>query len=277
MLPKSLLHKRNGHRHLPQSGVPSTGQILGLVHRDQDRPLELSADLVRFAAIIQSERPADHWEQIVTDGMSLPSALATALTRTREAFQRGELSDLRLALEGLQVQAEAAARIIARLTSLPDPRGSECSLLSLNDLAIRALDPMTETTPVSRRLDPRLPWIAADPGRMHEVLTILFGAVGRIREAAGRSGAITVETTHGDGVLSGERVVRLLVTDDYGQAVDRLQPVPVLSVQHAGTPEAGTGADLRRAARLVKEHGGVLCSAPLPGGGVCFTLDLPGV
>jgi signal transduction histidine kinase len=275
MLPKSVLHKRNGHRQPPPAGAPSTGQILGLVHRDPDRALELSPDLVRFAAIIQSERPTDLWEQIVTEGMSLPSALAKALTRTREAFQRGELSDLRLALEGLQAQAEAAARIVARLTGLSEPKNAERSLASLNDLALRALGPVMATASVSRRLDPGLPLIAADPGQMHDVLTILFRAVGRTREAAGRSGALTVETTHGDGVLSGERVVRLLVTDDYGQGVDRLRPVPVLSVQHSETPAAGTGADLRRAARLVKEHGGVLCSAPLPGGGICFTLDLP--
>ena len=56
-----------------------------------------------------------------------------------------------------------------------------------------------------------------------------------------------------------------------------LRPAPVLPVQHSETPDAGSGADLRRAARLVKEHGGVLCSAPLPGGGLCFTLDLPAV
>ena len=275
MLPKSVLHKRNGHRHLPPGGAPSTGQILGLVHRDPDRASELSPDLIRFASIIQSERPADHWEQIVTEGMSLPAALATALTRTRDAFRRGELSDLRIALEGLQAQADAAARIIARLTGASEPKETERSLVSLNEIALRALDPTVVTAPVSRRLDPRLPWIAADPGQMHDVLTIVFGAVSRIREAAGRSGAITVETTHGDGVLSGERVVRLLVTDDYAQAVDQLQPV--LSMLHPGTPDGGRGADLRRAARLVKEHGGVLCSAPLPGGGVCFTLDLPAV
>jgi len=277
MLPKSVLHKRNGHRQRPPAGVPSTGQILGLVHREPDRAGELSPDLLRFAAIIRSERPADQWEQIVTEAMSLPPALATALTRTREAFARGELADLRLALEGLQARAEAAARIIARLTTVSKAQDTERSLLSLNDLALRALGPLMLAAPISRRLDPRLPWIAADPGQMHDVLTILFGIVDRIREAAGRSGAITVETTHGDGVLRDERVVRLLVTDDYAQAVDRLQAVPPLSVQPSETSDTGTGADLRRAARVVKEHGGVLCSAPLPGGGVCFTLDLPAV
>src|SRR6059036_739912 len=104
MLPKSVLHKRNGHRHLPPGGAPSTSQILGLVHRDPDRASELSADLIRFAAIIQPERPADHWEQIVTEGMSLPSALATALTRTREAFHRRELSDLRVEEESQRLR-----------------------------------------------------------------------------------------------------------------------------------------------------------------------------
>lgn len=282
MLPKSVLHKRNGHRQLPHLDVASSGQILGMVHRDPDRVSELSPDLIRFAAIIQSERPADHWEQIVTEGMSLPAALAAALTRTREAFQRGELADLRLALEGLQGQAEAAARIIARLASRSQGREGEPgqdtprSLVNLNDLALHVLDLTTVTSAVSSRLDPRLPRVAADPGQMHDVLAILLATVGRLRDAAGRSGAITVETTHGDGVLSGERVVRLLVTDDYAQAADRLPSVPVLSFPRSEAP-AGSDADLSRAAWLVKEHGGVLCSAPLPGGGVCFTLDLPAV
>jgi signal transduction histidine kinase len=283
MLPKSVLHKQNGHRHLPPPGTPSAAQLLGLVHRDPARASDLSPDLVRFAAIIQSEQPANRWEQIADEGLSLPSALAKALTRTREAFEQGELSDVRLALEALKAQAEAAVRFIARLTEASrakdsEPaRDAERSLVNLNDLTIHTLALLAGAPSVASRLDPRLPRVAADPRQMQNVLMILITAVARSRDGAERPGTIMVETTHRDGVLNGERVVRLLVTDDYPRVREQLRPVPVLSFQRAETSDAGTEVELRRAARLVKEHGGVLCAAILAGGGVCFTLDVPAV
>lgn len=280
MLPKSVFHKSNGHRHLPRPGGLSAGQIVGLVHSDPGRVSDLSRDLVRFAAIVQSERP-------VAEGESLPSALAKALTRTSKAFERGEGSDVLLALEALRVQAEAAARIVARLTEAAgasdgEPTGdTECRLVNLNDLIIQTVGRLAGQpagmTPVSSRLDPGLPRIAGDPRRLQHVLIVLIAAVGSAMGAAGRPGVITVETSHGEGVLRGERVVRLLMTDDYSQVLEQVRLVPVLSFAYPKASDAGAAVDLRRAARLVREHGGVLCAASLAGGGVCFTLDLPAV
>src|SRR5215472_9888770 len=155
MLPKNVLHKRNGHRHPPHPGIRSAGEIMGLVHPDPDRTSELSPDLVRFGAIIQSELPDDQWEQIVERGMSLPSALARALTRTHEAFERGELGDLHVALEELRAQASAAAETIARLTNVARSSeravtadGGRC-LLSVNDVVLHALSTAAAAGPVS--------------------------------------------------------------------------------------------------------------------------------
>jgi signal transduction histidine kinase len=280
MLPKSVLHKRNGHRHLPRPGALSAGQIAGLVHSDPGRLSDLSQDLVRFAAIVQSEHPG-------AQGQSLPSALAKALKRTRKAFERGELSDVRLALEALQAQVEAAVRIVARLTEAAGASDgeptwdTECRLVNLNDLIIQTVGRLAGqpagTTSVSGRLDPGLPRIAGDPRRLQHVLMVLIAAVGRAMGAAGRPGVITVETSHGEGVLRGERVVRLLMTDDYSKVLEQVRPVPVLPFARSEPSDAGADADLRRAARLVREHGGVLCAASFAGGGVCFTLDLPAV
>lgn len=276
MLPKIVFHKSNGHRHLPRPGALTAGQIVGLVHSDPGRLSDLSQDLVRFAAFVQSERPA-------TEGQSLPSALAKALRRTRKAFERGELSDVQLALEALQAQAEAAARIVARLTeaagaSDEEPiRDTERRLVNLNELILKTVGRLAGATAVSSRLDPGLPQIAGDPRRLQYVLKVLIAAVASAMEAAGRPGVITVETSHGEGVLRGERVVRLLMTDDYSQVLEQVRPVPVLSFARPEHSGSGADADLRRAARLVREHGGVLCAAGLAGGGVCFTLDLPAV
>jgi signal transduction histidine kinase len=281
MLPKNVLHKRNGHRHPPRPGIRSAGEILGLVHRDPDRASELSPDLVRFGAIVQSERPDDQWEQIVAHGMSLPSALARALTRTREAFERGELADLHVALEGLRAQASAAAEMIARLTDVArssertiTPEGGRC-LLSINDVVLHALATTAAAGPVSSQLDPRLPLVVADPEQLNELLTILLDAVANVRDAGGRPGTIVVQTSHHDGVMRGERVVRVLVTDDDAAALDPLRPVAIAPVPAAEEAGAEPRLALHRAAGLAREHGGVFCTAALPGGGVCYTLDLP--
>ena len=281
MLPKNVLHKRNGHRHPPHPGIRSAGEIMGLVHPDPDRTSELSPDLVRFGAIIQSELPDDQWEQIVERGMSLPSALARALTRTREAFERGELADLHVALEELRAQASAAAETIARLTNVARSSeravtadGGRC-LLSVNDVVLHALSTAAAAGPVSSQLDPRLPRVAADPAQLDDLLSILLHAVAGVRDAGGRPGAVIVRTSHHGGVMRGERVVRVLVTDDEVPTLDHLRPVAIAPVPAA--EECGTEprAALHRAAGLAREHGGVLCTASLPGGGVCYTLELP--
>jgi len=281
MLPKNVLHKRNGHRHPPRPGIRSAGEIMGLVHPDPHRTSELSPDLVRFGAIVQSELPDDQWEQLVERGMSLPSALARALTRTREAFARGELADLHVALEELRAQASAAAETIARLTNVArssertvTPDGGRC-LLSVNDVVLHALSTAAAAGPVSSQLDPRLPRVAADPAQLGDLLAILLHAVAGVRDAGGRPGAVIVRTSHHGGVMRGERVVRVLVTDDEVPTLDHLRPVAIASVPAA--EECGTEphAALHRAAGLAREHGGVLCTASLPGGGVCYTLELP--
>ena len=112
MLPHTVLHKRNGHRQLPRPGIVSTGQLVSLVHSAPGRPSPLSPDLLKFAVMMQSESLLP--DQLDQDVFS--SAVVRALARTREAFDRGELTDLRSALEALQAQADLAAGLIARLT-----------------------------------------------------------------------------------------------------------------------------------------------------------------
>jgi len=278
MLPKNVLHKRNGHRQPPPRGPRSAGEILGLVHRDSDRASELSPELARFSAIVQSERLDPQWEHMVAMGMTLPSALARALTRTREAFERGEFAELRAALDGLRAQAAAAADMIARLTSLAQgspaaaPADGGRHILSLNDLVLRALDRLSEGHVVTSRLDPGVPHVAGHPGQLEDILVILVDAVARGRGTSPGS-PITVETTHHDGVLAGESVVRVVVTDEDAPALDRLRPMAF--ALPPGNPNARVADALGRAAQLAREHGGMLSTAARPAGGVCFVLDLP--
>ena len=281
MLPKPVFHKHNGHRDPRRPGIRSASEMLGLVHHGPDRASELSPDLVRFGAIVQSERFDEQWEQMLAQGMSLPSALARALTRTREAFERGELADLHVALERLRAQASAAAEMIARLTNAARssergaaPEAGRC-LLSLNDVVLHALAAAAASGPVSSQLDPRLPRVAADAEQLNDLLAILLDVVAGVRDAGGRPGAIIVRTSHHDGVMEGERVARVLITDDDAATLDQLRPVALSPVLVAEEANVEPRPALHRAAGLAREHGGVLCTASLPGGGICFTLELP--
>jgi K+-sensing histidine kinase KdpD len=60
------------------------------------------------------------------------------------------------------------------------------------------------------------------------------------------------------------------MTDDCSETH---QEVAALAIQKS--PDTPIDMDLYRAARIVKEHGGVLSAATLPSGGIRFTLELP--
>jgi C4-dicarboxylate-specific signal transduction histidine kinase len=280
MLPNSVLHKRNGHRHLPRPASVSTGDLVRLVHSAPGRSADLSADVLKFAMVLQSESSIDAWEELGGDGPSHPSPLGRALARGREALERGELEDVRSALDALQSRADVAAEVIARLTEviqISDARPYRTSsryVVSLNDLVIETLGLLAGRSPwiaaVSTRLDAALPSVAGDPRQLKEALVILVVTMARANRAANRSGMITVETSHQDGVLRGEQIVRLSISDD-GAAVD-LQPT-----RAEPTPAAPAEMDLYRVARIVKEHGGAFSATPLASGGMCFTVELPAV
>src|SRR5205809_8016277 len=100
MQPHSVLHKRNGHRQLPGPGVVSPGELLNLVHSAPGQLSDLSPDLLKFAVVAQSECPTADNRLAANDGQ-FPPAVARALTRSQEAFERGELPETQAALEAL--------------------------------------------------------------------------------------------------------------------------------------------------------------------------------
>jgi hypothetical protein len=282
MLPNSVLHKRNGHRRLPRAGIVSPGDLVRLVHSAPARSSDLSPDVLKFAIIIQSESSMAAWEQLSGDGSPGPSAVSRALATSRAAFDRGELADVRAALEALQAQADLAAGVIAHLTDVvrvSDGRVYRTSgryLIDLNDLMVQALGLLASQWPwmaaVSTRLDPQLPSVAGDARELKEVLVTLMVALARASRAAGRPGVVTVETSHREGVLRGEHTVRVSMTDDCSE------PRPgttAPAIQKA--PDTPTDIDLHRTSRIVKEHGGILSATTLASGAIRFTLELPAV
>jgi len=221
MLDKTVLHKRNGHRNLPDSRPLSPGQLIGLVHSDRGTTAGTTADLLRFAAIVRSEQiggPAG-WVPEGTGPMAL--SLARVLDRTRAMLERGQLPELRQGLALLAAQAEVAARMVETLTSLTAESGSRASgqgarrPVDLNALLTRTLGLLTARpepqAQLAAHLDPRLPRIAGDAIELQQALLALLSVAQRVAGAGGHRRSVRVETSQSAGALAGERVVSVLI------------------------------------------------------------------
>lgn len=267
MVPQGVRHKKNGHRQ-PPAPSPTPGDILRDIHSDPADAAGATSDLARFARIAQSERHAALWQELAhqVDGLAKP--MAEILDRTRASFARGELADVREALAAFESRARLAAQMVARLAA--EARGDAFELVDLNALLADALSPAGDTGGVVSRLDPTLPAVLGHPDRIAEAVLALVRYCGAERD---RSGTVVVETSPGPGVLAGEQVVRVTVEASGASARDAALP-DVLPVAAApALAGAGLDDDLRRAAWIVAEHGGVITTSRA-GAGVRFTLEL---
>jgi hypothetical protein len=272
MRPKSVLHKTNGHRHLPKNTTPSEGEVLGLVHSDSAAASELDADLLRFAQIVHTEAPPGD------GGAGLPVSLARSLAETRARMERGELSDIRGGLAALHAQAEIAGWIVDRLAGAtsgrPDAPARRAGLVDVNALVTRTLERLaahaTVEPPVSTRLAPEPRPIVGDFEQLQDVLLILIVSIGPVMAAAGRPGVIEVETVQEPGVLRGEAIARIHIRHTP-------RPAGVIPEPDRLTGQGDDEAPRHLAARALGEHGGALSVARLPDGGVQFTLEFPTV
>jgi hypothetical protein len=274
MVPKIVLHKRNGHRRPPAGGVPSARDLVRLVHSAPASAADV--DLLKLAAMLRSEGGAAADAPPAGDGRALPPALAQALEQSREAFARGELADVQAMLAALGAPADLAASLADGLAGTveagePADPPARRALVSINDLLLQTLGLFCAGAPgmveVSSRLDPRLPYVAGDHQQLGEALLVLLLALPRAGEGSDRPGVVTLGTSHREGVLRGEPIVRVVVTDarELEDAGD------------ASAPVSTAAGDLGRAARIVKEHGGILSAASARSGHLHFTVELPAV
>jgi signal transduction histidine kinase len=281
MLPKVVLHKKNGHSSVPNRKGLSAGEMLRLVHSGQRPPAAPAMEMVQFANIVRTEKVQGLEEQVRQSIDSMRAALVEALRHTEEAFARGELDDVRERLEALRDQAERAARLITAVVNAARARSSSRRVLNLNDLLTRAARGLTPGFPATLtwafQLDPELPRVIADPRRLADALTALLRYVAMETSAAG-TGTITVETARAEAVVRGEHLVLVHIVGTGPLDADAMQraflPPPLGALlDRELAPPAET--DLGLAFRIVTDHGGVLTASNWPAGGACFTLTLP--
>lgn len=280
MVPKGVLPKRNGHRQPPALDALAPGEVIRLVHGD--RGTAPSYDMLKFAQVVASERLDALAAQVVREVDGLRSCLSEALGRTREAFRAGELPDVRDVLERLQAQAALAARIVRELEAALDrrpppegPAGRTRALVDLNELVAAVLGRpgvCPDGVPVVRRLQEGLPRLVADAAELGDAIAGALVALAALVPEGVR--VIAVETSCLPGPVRGEAILRLDIR--YAGAV----PPGLAAGELPGLPGASGAATppaLRRAARVVAEHGGVTSVAARAETGLALRLEFPAV
>ncbi len=281
MLPKVVLHKRNGHRH-PAAGArtSSLGDMLRLVHSVREPAPKPSVEMVKFANVVRTEKATALLDQTAREIDSLQLALADVLAQTHEVFERGELGEVRATLEAFRAQADLAAHMMGKLVAAAESRAPERRLVNVNDLVAKTLDlmrPRLAGLAVESHRDPRLSWVVGNARQLQQALTTLLGYASQAALVEGRPGTIVVETAREHAVLSGEEVLSIRISNDgLGLTPEALSTIRRGAAAPAALPE-GPDLDLYLACQIVSEHGGVLSADNLPEGGARFIVELPAV
>lgn len=274
MASRAVLHKKNGHRRAPATVAPSPGEVLRLVHAVRDPAPRASFELLRFAYTVRSEHVTALVEQAAHRVDALAAGLDAALARTRQAFARGELADVRALLEGLRAHAERTGQVVADLAAAvatagpPPPRS-----LGLNDLLRRAAAAAAEEAlaglEVTQALDGGRPRVPGDARRLERALVTLLAEVGR---ATDRPGRLSIASSVAAGP-AGRRLVRVEIAGSgpgFGPAV--LETVGRARARLAGI---GPALDLYLACQVLAQHDGTVAADRTPEGGARFTVELP--
>jgi len=254
MLPKSVTHKKNGHARPPAIPAASSAEMLHRVHslRDHTTP-RIGADLLRFAHLVRTERSGLLFAQAAHEVDSLRSALAEAVARTSGRLEHGELADVRRMLERLREDAEGVARLVGMLAAAVEVDADERRVLNLDDVIDRTLTLPALRPPgltVVRKCEAALPPVAGHPRELRQMVLALLAGGARAGE-----GTVTIETSSRPAQASGARLVRLRIVDERTVAPGDI--------------------DLRAAAAIAREHGGILATELVGEGRLAYIVDLP--
>ena len=268
MLPKIVVHKKNGHHHPPAKPAPSVGELLRLVHGGAAQEPRPTYDLLKFATVVRSEKKTALLEQAVRHVDGLSSGLSGLLARTEAAFARGEFEDVRSTMAALRGQASEATQLFARLLAGAETRKSEHGLVAVNELIAQAAERAGAIvgTEIAAQLDPSAPSVIGNAARLERALVTLVGAVGGERP-------VSIEAVQVEGVIQGEMIVRVTVTGD--------SPLPPAAAALGGAAPLAEPAvealDVHLARQIVAEHGGAVSFMPGAGGGSVIRIELPAV
>ncbi len=250
--------------------VRAAGEVKDLVEAFNGMTADLAATTARAAL---AERVAA-WREVarrLAHEVKNPlTPVAMSVETLRDAWSRqrpdfGEIFD-----EGTRAIGEEVRRLarivdeFGRFARLPAPEPRPVTPEDLVGAALALYPEAQGGVRLEREIEPGLPAVNVD---RDQLLQVLHNLIRNGLEAVGTRGTVRVSARR-DG-----RELALAVSDD-GPGIPR-EDLPRLFEPYFTTKEAGTGLGLAITDRIVKEHGGRIEVASLPGQGTTFTLRLP--
>jgi signal transduction histidine kinase/ActR/RegA family two-component response regulator len=169
--------------------------------------------------------------------------------------------------------AERCRRIVQSLLSFSRRHRAERKLVPVNDVVESAVEILNHeltagNVEVKLNLAPCLPEVSMDPHQMQQVfVNIITNAIQATETLEQRLLCITT-------ILKADHVYIRFQDNGTGIRPEDLPNVfnPFFTTKPVG---AGTGLGLSLAYGIVHEHGGMIRAESAPGGGACFTIELP--
>ncbi len=251
--------------------VDPVGRQLGRVEIYRD----LTAQRVFQSKLLQTEKLAALGQMVSGIAHELSNPLTSILGYAQRLLARPGTAGNPEEARRIFQEAERARAILRQLLLNARDTLPERRLVSLNQIVLRAMELQrfrleVEKIHVELDLDPVLPFVHGDPGRLQQVLMNLVGNAQQAIEYQGGGGTVTLRTRR-----SGDRRV-LLEVEDTGPGIPQaiLPRIfdPFFTTKPAGV---GTGLGLAIVLGVVREHGGQVHVITPAQGGTKFQIELP--
>ena len=247
---------------------------IGNFARDLTEQMRVESELeARQSELHQSEKLSSLGLLLAGVSHELNNPLAAVIGQTAMLAEDvgGTLHLARV--EKIRRAAERCAKIVQSFLAMARQQTPEFEIVQLNDLVRSALD-LTgfqmkfNRIEIEANLDPQLPFIAADPDQLHQVIVnLLNNACQAVEEQLDRRKILIVST-----MLDSQ--IRLTVADSGTGVSAQDKPRifdPFFTTKTAG---AGTGLGLPFSLGIVEAHGGTITLDDVPGG-ASFSIILP--
>jgi two-component system sensor kinase FixL len=205
------------------------------------------------------------------------TAIANNASAARRFLARGNIDPdlLQQLLQDMVADSQRAGEVIRGIRALVQKdKNVVRSVLNLNaviadTLRLVSSDILLRESVVTAEMDHSLPQVAGAPVQIQQVLlNLIMNALDAVEALPPAERRIVVTTRS----LQGEKVE--VSVRDFGAGLPKEQPDKVFD-HFFSTKQTGMGMGLTIVRSIIEMHGGKISAENAPGGGACFTFQLP--